>query len=336
MACSGEDLLIDISQRIQVMRAQETTNYVVPDYLADEWQQKLRDAAEWDEVDGSAQQRRVNAPSPSSSISSLSDISPSSGSVGSKALPQRINKLWREKICEWCYQIVDTYDFNREVVSITMSYLDRYLATRIVNSRIFQLAAMTALYLAVKLYEPGKLRVSSLVHLSRGFFMADHIVTMEHSMLEALRWHVHPPTPIAFCRDLMHLVSGEVPASARHDVNELARFMTELSVCDYWFATKRPSSIALAAIINAIDLQGPQRIGPKDKSEFLHWVVEIGMDIANDVEIIECYGRLRKMYVATGFTPHLGEGAAEEENAEIGNQSQELVEEVAIHPLIAM
>mmetsp|Transcript_6377 Transcript_6377/g.13791 ORF Transcript_6377/g.13791 Transcript_6377/m.13791 type:complete len:113 (-) Transcript_6377:3-341(-) len=109
MACSGEDLLIDISQRIQVMRAQETTNYVVPDYLADEWQQKLRDAAEWDEVDGSAQQRRVNAPSPSSSISSLSDISPSSGSVGSKALPQRINKLWREKICEWCYQIVDTY-----------------------------------------------------------------------------------------------------------------------------------------------------------------------------------------------------------------------------------
>lgn len=218
-----------------------------------------------------------------------------------------------------------------------MSYLDRYLATRVVNSRSFQLTAMTALHLAIKLYEPRKLRVSSLVHLGRGLFAAEHVAAMERSMLQALEWRVHPPTSVAFCRDLMHLVSGDIGPDARHGINELARFLTELSVFDYWFATKAPSSVALAAIVTAIDLQGARGVNPKHKVEFLHWVVEIGIDVVNDKEIVECYGRLRQMYISTGYSFHLGE-AATVEGADIGNQnqSQEFVEEVAIHPMTAL
>ena len=192
---------------------------------------------------------------------------------------------------------------------MAMNYLDRYLSTRLVNRRIFQLAAMTALYLAIKLFEPGKLRMSSLIDLSRGYFLAEHIVTMEDSMLQSLKWHVHPATPFAFVRDFMRLVSGDISPRARHDVNELARFMTELSVCDYWFVTKKPSSIALASLINAIELQGPRKVDPRYKVEFLHRVVEmLGMDVATDDEIIECYERLREMYIAGGYTPNLEDG----------------------------
>jgi hypothetical protein len=139
---------------------------------------------------------------------------------------------------------------------------------------------------------------------------------MEDSMLQSLNWYVHPPTSFAFCRDLMRLVSGDITPRARHDVTELARFLTELSVCDYWFVTKKPSSIALAAIINALELQGPRRVDPRYKVEFLHRVVDIGMDIANDEEIIECYERLRETYIAGGYTPTLEEPA---ENSSGGN-----------------
>lgn len=299
MTCTREELLVDISERLKVMRKQEASHYSVPDYLAAEWQQGLRDAtaAEPDDEGDAAAAAISNGPSNGSS-------SPSNACSSSS----QIAEVWREKICEWCYQVVDHFDFNREVVSVAMSYLDRYLATRTVNRRIFQLAAMTALYLAIKLFEPGKLRMSSLIDLSRGYFLAEHIVTMEDSMLQSLHWHVHPPTPFAFCRDLMRLVSGDISPGARHDVNELSRFMTELSVCDYWFVTKKPSSVALASIINAVELQGPRRIDPRYKVEFLHRVVDIGMDIANDSEIIECYERLREMYVAGGYAPDL-EGA---------------------------
>ena len=324
MVLSREELLVDISQRLVVMRKQEASNYIVPDYLAPEWQQKLRELSEAEdnaEGSGNASSSFPSSSPPSSSAAVTAAAAASARAVPSSSQPSdgsasnstgssssQINELWREKICEWCYQVVDHFDFNREVVSVAMSYLDRYLATRTVNRRIFQLAAMTALYLAIKLFEPGKLRMASLIDLSRGYFMSEHIITMEDSMLQSLNWHVHPPTPFAFCRDLMRLVSGDVAPRARHDVNELARFLTELSVCDYWFATKKPSSIALAAIINAIELQGASRIDPRYKVEFIHRVVDnIGMDIANDDEIIECYERLREMYIAGGYTPTLEE-----------------------------
>ena len=323
MVFTREDLLVDISQRLKVMRRQEASHYTIPDYLKAEFQQKLREAAEADataedSVERAAADSRAAVPSSVDDAASAAAVANnegggpaaadgSSSSAGGSSTNATINELWREKICEWCYQVVDHFDFNREVVSVALNYLDRYLATRTVNRRIFQLAAMTALYLAIKLFEPGKLRMRSLIDLSRGYFLAEHIITMEKSMLKSLRWHVHPPTSFAFCRDFMRLVSGDISPRARHDVNELARFMTELSVCDYWFITKKPSSIALAALINAIELQGPRRVNPRYKVEFLHRVVELGKDIASDDEIIECYERLREMYIAGGYTPNLEE-----------------------------
>ena len=334
MVLTREDYLVDISHRLKGMRNQEASHYVVPDYLAAEWQQKLREGADAAHLDadgvspplpsaaaacgdsssrgnGHAFGARAAAANSASASASLGGAGVNgSHSQASSSSNSQINELWREKICEWCYQVVDHFDFNREVVSVAMSYLDRYLATRTVNRRIFQLAAMTALYLAIKLYEPGKLRMSSLIDLSRGYFMAEHIVTMEDSMLQSLGWHVHPPTPLAFCRDFMKLVSGEIEPGPRHDVSELARFMTELSVCDYWFATKKPSSIALASLVNAIELQGSRRVDPRYKVEFLTRVVDLGIDIACDEEILACYERLRQMYDAGGYSPTLEDDPA--------------------------
>ncbi|KAL3762070.1 hypothetical protein ACHAW5_002583 [Stephanodiscus triporus] len=281
MVFTREEYLIEISQRLKGMRNQEASHYVVPDYLAAEWQQRLRKA--------------TDAACPQNNISAIAWASDDHES--------QINKLWCEKICEWCYQVVDHFDLNREVVSVAMSYRDRYLATHTINRRIFQLAAMTALHLAIKLHEQGKLSMSSFIDLSRGYFMEEHIVTMDEVMLQSLGWHVHPPTPLAFCRDFMRLVSGEIEPGARRDISELARFMTELSVCSYWFSTKRPSSIALAAVISAIELHGPCRVDPRYKAEFLTRVVDLGIDIACNDEVLACYERLRQMYDAGGYTP---------------------------------
>jgi hypothetical protein len=67
--------------------------------------------------------------------------------------------------------------------------------------------------------------------------------------------------------------------------------------------TGKNSSIAIASIMNAIELMGPKKIEPKYKVHFLHNIVRIGLDIADDDEIIECYERLREMYIEGGYTP---------------------------------
>ena len=39
-----------------------------------------------------------------------------------------INENWRQKIAEWVFKVVDLLKFDREVVSITLNYLDRVIA----------------------------------------------------------------------------------------------------------------------------------------------------------------------------------------------------------------
>ena len=106
MVYTREDLLIEISQRLRVMRTQEVSQYVVPDYLAEEWQQKLRDAT------GPCEDRdhppAAAVPS-SSSAASLGDGDSSSIAALASPSSSQINEVWREMLCEWCYQIVDHF-----------------------------------------------------------------------------------------------------------------------------------------------------------------------------------------------------------------------------------
>ncbi|GFH46953.1 hypothetical protein CTEN210_03428 [Chaetoceros tenuissimus] len=165
-----------------------------------------------------------------------------------------LSAVWRERICEWCYQVVDHFDYSREVVAVAMSFLDRYLSVKRVNKKIFQLAAMTSLYLAIKITEPSILKISSLIGLSRGFFTSEHIIAMEQSILRTLSWHTSPPIVMELVRTFFELLPQEVTDNAKRDCLELTRFLSELSVCDYFFVDKKPSNVALACILTAFEV----------------------------------------------------------------------------------
>lgn len=154
-----------------------------------------------------------------------------------------------------------TYLRDREIVAVGMNIFDRFLqrhnqqklldgeivnmytsdsasttttavvchcpsCKRLLDSRTYQLAAMTALYLAVKLNGdcggdcPGNnntaqgrtnghsniahnkrtfFKLEAFVELSRGQFVPGDICAMEQTMLSVVRWRVHPPTPMIFC-----------------------------------------------------------------------------------------------------------------------------------------
>jgi hypothetical protein len=122
---------------------------------------------------------------------------------------------------------------------------------------------------------------------------------------------VHPPAPLAFYRDLMCLVPGDVEPCGLHNATKLARFMTKLSVYSHWFVTRRPSNIALVSIVGLIELQGPWPNNPSQKVEFLALIVDVGTNIAS-MEILACYKRLHQMHGTGGTAPrvsraHLGQ-----------------------------
>lgn len=160
--------------------------------------------------------------------------------------------------------MVDHFDLNREVVSTAMNHLDRYLGeyNGTVDKNHFQLLAMTCLYLSIKLNEykhlliPGsKSSMDTILQLSRGFFTLKEMENMEFEVLQRLQWYVHPPSAQLFVKHFLFIISVE-----EQELHDLAQFMIELSVMDYFFVSYKPSEIAIAALLNAMDRLGKKNL----------------------------------------------------------------------------
>ena len=83
-------------------------------------------------------------------------------------------------------------------------------------------------------------------------------------------------------------------------------------MCDYWFATRSPSSIALACVVLAMDLR--KDVSRRRRSEFFANVADVGMgNVANDEETGECYVRLREIHKAATGSDSSGVGEEEGE-----------------------
>lgn len=155
------------------------------------------------------------------------------------------------------YHIVDQHDLDRELVEISMSYMDRYLAEHSIHeSSGFQLVGMTSLYLAIKIFRcKGKgASMTSFVKLSDGLFTEQDFVDMEQSILDTLKWRVHPPTTLAFLELLMLLLPQGACCTpfTRRALYERIKFLLELCVTVQFFFTRNPSHIAIAAFIEVM------------------------------------------------------------------------------------
>jgi len=136
------------------------------------------------------------------------------------------------------FTVATFFGLNREVVTVAMNHLDRYLATILsskttstntatanittatttttISKQDFQLWVLTSLYLAIKLnhgccqyqdrlHLPGTnstLQVICQLSDNPEPFDPQIIQQMELNILQALDWYVHPPTPQSILRQL--------------------------------------------------------------------------------------------------------------------------------------
>jgi Cyclin, N-terminal domain len=166
----------------------------------------------------------------------------------------------RAKMAGWCDQCVDFCKFDREVVEITLNYLDRFASTPAGQSILhdrgeFQLAAMAALYMAIKVHQAEAVSSKSISALSRGRYGKDDIEAMEVRMITALQWRMNPVTVSAFVRAILDqiLPTDSCCSVDTKAVYALAKIQTDAAVRDYTFCTIRPSVIAYCAILNAVE-----------------------------------------------------------------------------------
>jgi len=133
-----------------------------------------------------------------------------------------IHDLWRTRMCEWSYELIDHFDCDRCLVGIAFDYIDRFLSFTTkrtsggheMSKQRFQLLVVTSVFIALKLNRSGKKHLMSkhssnkfideFVLLSNGVFSANDFYEMEIHLLKTLKWRVNPPTPASY---IFHLLS---------------------------------------------------------------------------------------------------------------------------------
>lgn len=194
----------------------------------------------------------------------------------------------RALLVKWSYRVVDKYRLDRSVVSVAFSYFDRFwsLHSDSVDFQCGQLLAMTCLYLAAKIQSRRhSLSISRLIRLSRGYFQANQVLDMERCVLNTLCWYLNPPIPILFLDTVRALLFANklVSNDSKDFIYDLSVYLIELSVCDHYFITKRPSSIASAALLVALEISGAD--------------VVLQVPCPVDIQMTDaCVNRLRKLH----------------------------------------
>lgn len=240
---------VEVCDRLKVMRQQESSTYRVFDYLA-----KHAELL-----------KRVNKP---------------------------IDEDCRVKMCEWCYQVVDFCKFRRETVSIGMSYLDRYLCSRpgrsaLANRKEYQLTAMTALYIAIKIHEPLEMETALLADLSRGCYEEMEFVHKEEELLQALKWRVGGPTALGFIQHYLALLPDSVHSAIAEAMMDYARYQTELAISEHSLVDMPPSEIAFAAVLNAMEGMDINLLPPKAQAKFIRTLEKVVGVAVDDVTAIQ-------------------------------------------------
>jgi len=254
---------------------------------------------------------------------------------------------WRRKICQWSFRVIDHFRLDREIVSVGMNLLDRFLVSyvppsyassnssspnmtltpaaaskkclcptckRSFDSQTYQLAAMTCIYLAIKIHIDNgsdddynrrkQFQVETFADLSRGMFNVADICALEETVLHTLEWKVSVSTPMTFVNYLLTLIPArEAAPTAPHNrsdlvlhvLRELSRYLTELAVSlgsDTMYY--KPSQVAFAAILVSMDLLTYQALPHSVREAFSNQVYHLGFcDKPGLIEVIR--HRLKKM-----------------------------------------
>lgn len=198
--------------------------------------------------------------------------------------------------------MIDHFDLSREVVAVSMSLFDRYLATRgnRCNGSTALLASLTTLHIAIKVHEVRKIKISTLANLSRGQFGPRHIEEMEWMVLNTLKWRIHPPTSMSFLSHLLLLLPPQVSDACKEEIYAMSRYITELSVCDSSFVEIDPSAVAFAAVLNSLeDRRFRRMISTNLRDQFLRSIwTHVGIR-PDDTHVLAARPKLKRLLASS-------------------------------------
>lgn len=172
----------------------------------------------------------------------------------------KITKDDRGKIADYFHNVATKLKIDRDVAASTMGVMDLFLSTAsdatakraLFDRRTFLLVSVAAFCICAKMNTQENFHN---VVFRGGRFAMGEIIAAELSILSALSWRVNAPTSLQMAHHMLSLLSHVLDSSQAtwKCILDDVRIQTEDAVKDYFFASQLPSTIAMAAISNALD-----------------------------------------------------------------------------------
>ncbi len=209
--------------------------------------------------------------------------------------------LWRDRVAQWCYDVVDHLHAPRDTVYLAMNFLDRSVATssidRLVMKDEYELTSITCLFLAIRVSTKDELRISDLLQISHSRLLVKDIQDTGSRLLHKLSLKTPMISPSTFAKYYLRLIGSSVSTEFALSLLEMACYLVELSVCDHFFTFVPPSKLAYAAVsICATSEQAGLPLEAKTRTTFMHKLqANTGLSLESS-EIKPIFDRLLAIY----------------------------------------
>lgn len=242
----------------------------------------------------------------------------------------RIFDIYRDRLCQWLYSVVDYYNFDRDIVALTMNIIERYCHSSQSSTTMddkgevkstIQLVTLSSLYIVLKVSCQKTIEFDSFLSLGRNAFTKEQIETMEMTIMDAIEWRISIPTTKLFTSHFLVLLRKVLFRTAIQNVDDdeekedneednLSRslraimheilctsfFLVELSVCDSFYNDEGilPSTVAAASVLYAMRLSSISQSLIYKTQSLIFQVIDMETECKNELDM--CIARLCESY----------------------------------------
>jgi len=156
----------------------------------------------------------------------------------------------RAILLDWLVEVAEEYHLQPQTLWLCVAYVDRFLAVQPVDRSRLQLVGVVCMLVAAKYWEIYPPTIDDFVYISDHTYDRAQVLSMERSVLQALRFQLTVPTAWEFGRRLHSLCRmSDVEGHLMEYVMEA--FMQEKDILDW-----TPSMVAVSAAYIALSTLG--------------------------------------------------------------------------------
>ncbi|KAH6788573.1 Cyclin A3 [Perilla frutescens var. frutescens] len=153
----------------------------------------------------------------------------------------------RGVLIDWLVEVAEEYKLLPDTLYLTVSYIDRFLSSNVLNRQRLQLLGVSSMLIASKYEEINPPHVEDFCYITDNTYSKEEVVKMEADVLKTLRFEMGNPTVKTFLRKFTRICQEDDETSSLQ-LEFLAYYLAELSLLDYGCVKFLPSMVAASVM----------------------------------------------------------------------------------------